>query len=319
MTVLAMWMEVEVTFSRVVVPLDGTVEGEDILPLARTIALATGARVELVHVVDPDDIVVMLPGAPTAGYPRRVVTKPRREPLRSQVSEMVRRRFDRYSQQIGETFRGIRGGITNHVLEGRTPHEILKFAGASQDTLLAISIRSGVASNLLTAARCPLLVSQSPTRVPRRQVNAELTTVLVHLDGSKLAAQVMPCAVGIARQLGLKLLLVTAIPGMPALYEEEGLASPGMVWRTSISEARSYLNKMRLCLAHKEPREVVVRVLGGDPETQTLALASEIPGCLVAVTATSHSGIRRWLRGNIADRIIRSSPAPGLVARAAQE
>ena len=79
----------QVTFSRVVVPLDDTVEGEDILPLVRTIALATGARVELVHVVDPDDIVVMLPGAPTAGYPRRVMTKPRREPLRSQVSEIV--------------------------------------------------------------------------------------------------------------------------------------------------------------------------------------------------------------------------------------
>ncbi|MFQ5875873.1 MAG: universal stress protein, partial [Dehalococcoidia bacterium] len=156
----------EVTFNRVVVPLDGTMEGEDILPLARTIALATGARVELVHVVDPDDIVVMLPGVPTAGYPRRVVTKPRREPLHSQVSEMVKRRYELYFQQIGETFRGIRGGMAHHVLEGRTPHEILKFAGAGQDTLLAISIRSGMASNLLTAARCPLLVSQSQTRVP---------------------------------------------------------------------------------------------------------------------------------------------------------
>ena len=99
------------TFNRIVVPLDGTVKSEDILPLVRTIAFATGDSVELVHVVDPDDIVVMLPGAPTAGYPRRVVTKPRREPLHSQVSEMTRRRFDLYFQQIGETFSGIRGGV----------------------------------------------------------------------------------------------------------------------------------------------------------------------------------------------------------------
>jgi len=309
----------EVTFNRIVVPLDGTVDGEDILPLVGTIALATGARVELLHVVDPDDIVVMLPGVPTAGYPRRVVTKPRREPLHSQVSEMVRRRFELYFQQMGETFKDTRGGMAHHILEGRTPHEILKFAGASQDTLLAISIRSAVTSNLLTAARCPLLVSQSPTGVPRRQGKAELTTVLVHLDGSNLAARVLPCAVGIARQLGLNVLLFTAIPGMPRLYEEEGLASPRGVWRTSISEARAYLNKMRLGLAHKELRVVVTRVLGGEPEKQTLALASEILGCLVAVTASGHSGIRRWLRGSVGDQIIRSSPVPVLVVRAGQE
>ena len=305
-----------VKFNRIVVPLDGTMEGEDILPLVRTIALSTDARVELVHVVDPDDIVVMLPGTPTAGYPRRVVTKPRREPLHSQVSEMVRRRFDLYFQQTRETFRGMHGGMTHHILEGRTHHEILNFAGASQDTLLAISIRSGVTRNLLTAARCPLLVNPSPTGAPCRQGKAELTTVLVHLDGSDLAAQVMPYAVGIAKQLGLRLLLVTSILGMPCLYEEEDLASPGMVWRTSISEARAYLDKMRICLAPNGPREVVARVLGGDPETQISALASEIPGCLVALTTPGHSGIRRWLHGSVADRTIRSSPAPVLAVRA---
>ena len=309
----------EVTFNRIVVPLDGTVEDEDILPLVRTIALATGARVELVHVVDPDDIVVTLPGAPTAGYARRVVTKPRREPSHSQVSEMVKRRFYRYFHLIAETFRDTRCEMAHYVLEGSATHEILKFAGASQDTLLAISIRGGGARNLLTAARCPLLVSKSSTRVPFNQDKAALSTVLVHLDAPKVAAEVLPFVIGIARQLGLKLLLVTTISGMPTLYEEEGLADPGKVWRTSISEARACLNKMRLCLTREEPREVVARILGGDPETQILALASEIPGCLVALTAPGHSGIRRWLRGDVADRIVRSSSAPVLVVRPTQE
>jgi nucleotide-binding universal stress UspA family protein len=262
---------------------------------------------------------VMLPGSPTAGYPRRVVTKPRREPLQSQVSEMVRRHFDLYFQQIRETFRGIRGGVAYHILNGKTRNEILEFAGASQDTLLSISIRSSVARSLIAAARCPLLVGQSLTGVPCRQDKGKVSTVLVHLDGSNLAAQVMPYAAGIAKQLGLRLLLVTSIPGMPILYEEEDIASPRKVWRTSTSEARAYLDKTRMCVAPKGPGEVITRVLGGDPETQISALASEIPGCLVALTTTGRTGIRSWLYGSVADLMIRTSPAPVLAIRATQK
>ncbi|PKB63192.1 MAG: hypothetical protein BZY67_01280 [SAR202 cluster bacterium Io17-Chloro-G1] len=307
------------TFNRIVVPLDGTVEGESILPLARTLALGSGARVELVHVVDPDEIVVTLPSIPTAGYTRRVVTKPRREPLHSQMSEMVKRRFDRYFHLITETFRDTCSEITQHVLEGGATQEILKFAGSSQDTLLAISTRSASTRNLLTAARYPMLLNQSSTKVPSSQDKAALSTVLVYLDGPRVAADVLPCAVGIARKFGLKLLLVAAIPGMPILYEEEDLANPGMDWRTSILESKAYLSEVQLSLASNERQEVAVRILGGDSETQILDLASEIPGCLVALGSPGYSGMQRWLRGSVADRVIRSSPAPVLAVRTNQE
>jgi nucleotide-binding universal stress UspA family protein len=140
--------------------------------------------------------------------------------------------------------------------------------------------------------------------------------VLVNLDGSNLASQVMPYAVGIAQHRGLRLLLVTSIPGMPYLYEEEDLVNPKMVWRTPISEARAYLDKMRIRMAPKVTGEVVTKVLGGDPETQISALASEIPGCLVALTNPVHSGITRWLHGGTTDLMTRTSHAPVLAVRA---
>jgi nucleotide-binding universal stress UspA family protein len=44
------------TIQRILVPLDGSVMSEQILPFATTIADAMGARIQLVHVVDPADV-----------------------------------------------------------------------------------------------------------------------------------------------------------------------------------------------------------------------------------------------------------------------
>lgn len=126
--------------------------------------------------------------------------------------------------------------------------------------------------------------------------------ILVPLDGSRLAEQIIPFVRWIAALNHIPVELLTAInpDAHPPLWPSEvGL---------------EYLQR----IAHEHfPEEITpTTVVGiGEPPSIITDLASENPDFLIAMATHGMSGIRRWLLGSVASKVIQSAANPLLLIR----
>ena len=133
--------------------------------------------------------------------------------------------------------------------------------------------------------------------------------VLVPLDGSGLAESVLPLLEPILKRADTEVLVLQvaqypAVPGTAAyvpLVEFE-------------AAAREYVKRVAAELTARGIRaRGLVRV--GPSAVGILEAAEEERVSLVALTTHGRTGLVRWLMGSVAEKVIRSCPAPALVFR----
>jgi len=146
--------------------------------------------------------------------------------------------------------------------------------------------------------------------------------ILVCLDGSELAEQILPYAVeeGLRFQGNLVLLQVVPepiafSPGIP------GTASVPVRTDTMLEEAkkalndaRDYLEEIATPLRKKGIQVEAVSILGGAGEA-ILSYASKNNVDLITIATHGRSGLRRGIFGSVADYVLRESGLPMLVIR----
>jgi len=145
--------------------------------------------------------------------------------------------------------------------------------------------------------------------------------LLVALDGSPLSEEILP--------------RVRPLLEAPALAAGEGRAAPELVivrvvpsGGTSVEESdaldagQAYIEAIRERLrSWTDPHgwSVQVREERGDPSERILACADELEPALVAMASHGRSGVTRWVRGSVAERVLRGCRAPLLLATPAAE
>jgi nucleotide-binding universal stress UspA family protein len=120
-------------------------------------------------------------------------------------------------------------------------------------------------------------------------------TVLVPVDGSELSERIL---VHVQRLLALadaEVLLLHVAPD-----------GPGLIDRKRIDELATELRS-----AGTNVRALVVK---GDPAAMILAAARELGPKLIAMSSHGRSGIARFFRGSVAERVLRHADAPLLLA-----
>lgn len=137
-----------------------------------------------------------------------------------------------------------------------------------------------------------------------------IATILVPLDGSPLADAVLPRVERIALREGALVHLLHVIG------PRETLTTPEQAELT----ARAHLDGVRARLEARGVR-VESRVARGDPAAVVLTSAVELRADLIAMSSHGRSGVLRWIRGSVAERVLREATAPLLVStpRAAGE
>ena len=155
--------------------------------------------------------------------------------------------------------------------------------------------------------------------------------ILVPLDGSSLARQVLPYARMVAEAKGADVELVEVIAPLEEFAKLEvsdsvaaGVGSRPDPWAapdewTLVEEhlrnnARKQLGEAATLLG----RETYARctVLEGEPAEAIIKEADKLPGTLIAMATHGRSGIGRWLLGSVTDSVIRHAEHPTLVIRA---
>ena len=142
--------------------------------------------------------------------------------------------------------------------------------------------------------------------------------ILVPLDGSDLAEQVLPHVVQLSTALGLAVALVRVTPTEES-YSRYLEYSVGAFQHLSLDpdeEAPAYLEKVAECLSQQGVESVQKKLLYGDPAAKIIDLAQKTPSTMVTMTTHGRSGFGCWFLGSVADRVVRHSEFPVLVIRA---
>jgi nucleotide-binding universal stress UspA family protein len=281
----------------VVVPLDGSEAAEQALPHAARIALAAGARMHLLGVIEHNQ--TGLTGQ--AGYIRAYLEQVARGTLELTL-ELAAVRLRR---------RGLR--VTTEAVVGDPTQTIISAADGSDDVLLIMStsgrgnagpqhVGHVIGDVMQTLTHPVLFVGPRPAQAPGQ--GAQSGRLLVPLDGSAVAEAAIPPAEDIAQLLDAELVLVQVErPLTPEVLPSGFLPNASRLEADAIAGAARYLGDVSRRLAPGSPASTVV--LRGSPSQ---ALIDFCCGGIdmVVMSARGDGSRRRATPGHTTDRLVRS-------------
>ncbi len=133
--------------------------------------------------------------------------------------------------------------------------------------------------------------------------------ILVTLDGSEIAEQILPYVADYGRMgYEIHLLRVALAHPVHKMKRDE-------VEEHVVDEAQKYLEHIRDRL-RKKGHVVEAHVLYGKAAEKILDFAESERFDVIALTTHGLSGIGRWVMGSVAEKIVRTSQVPVFVVRA---
>ena len=177
-------------------------------------------------------------------------------------------------------------------------------------------IYGSVADRVVRYAPVPVLVVRGGERPVER---SPIGRIVVPLDGSPLAEQALPVASALADDLGVPVHLVRALDAEMLRETVRAEASAAAAYAESIEAVRkvvaTYLDDRAKELRGRDIF-VTTEVRDGAPVDELLEMTK--PGDVIVMTTRGRSGVRRWLLGSVAERLVRDAAVPVLLVRLAQ-
>lgn len=136
--------------------------------------------------------------------------------------------------------------------------------------------------------------------------------ILVPLDGSKLAEEILPEVKNLARLTGaeISLLRVELIHTFPGVDPTERQVE-------AVQKAQDYLDELAEQL-RAENLKVSTHVRYGHEAMEILDHAAQDEIDILAMSTHGRTGLGRWALGSVAERVLRHSPKPVLLTRAGE-
>lgn len=305
-------------YSKVLIPLDGSKTAEKVLPYSRYLAGRFRIPVELLSVIDIVEMAMNL-SAEKAG-------------LFNAVIEERIRNSENYLRGVAATFSGIEVKCT--VEKGLPAETIMEKAGADKSTLINMATRGlsgikrwllgSVAAKVVQAAETPILLVRASGRgVAKDQIAFE--SIIVPLDGSELADQVLPHVVDLARAMNVEVVLVRAFELPPtAYYGADDLPPSAATFiptykelvATSSREAREYLDAKVKELRSHGLEKIRAETLEGTAADVIIDLARKTRNSLIVMCTHGLSGIKVWVLGGVTEKVVNHAESPLLIIRA---
>ncbi len=313
-------------YQRVLVPLDGSKLSEVVFPYVKELAGALDLKVTLLHLQKPEE----------------GESAPLHQAYVEHKAGVVRRDIEEVWQSVGAGAGKRSLEVSGELAVGYPAEEILRYAEENEVDLILMATRGrsgirrwvmgSVADKILRTSTVPiwLINVEAAERVaydkwPKR-------TIIVPLDGSKLAETVLPHVEVLTKQHGdepmeIVLLCVSepavtltyyspsarletpggAVHVMPQDYERELLARQKLL-------AGQYLAGVAERLKQVYPH-VRSEVLEGDPAKEIINYAERSPFSVIVMSTHARGGLSRWAYGSVAAKLLQKVPSPILLVR----
>jgi nucleotide-binding universal stress UspA family protein len=139
--------------------------------------------------------------------------------------------------------------------------------------------------------------------------------ILVCLDGSTLAEQVLDTAVSLAECAHAEIILLRVMEPANLLFDMETADQvQESVNALERGEAEAYLNNLMVALPPFSGT-LTARTLMGPPADTILDFAQEQQVDLIAMSSHGRSGISRWIYGSVAEKVMRGATCATLIMR----
>jgi len=285
-------------YSKILVPLDGSKTAEAVLPYSKFLAETLHLPVQLVHAIDPQSAAPVL---------------------------QAKREME-YLQGAAASY--LDSVQTECVVKSGAPAEIiLDTANLDPGAVIAMAThgQSGgqrwllgqVAQKVLQAAKNPLVLIR-PNDANKAASAGHFRTIIVPLDGSHLAEQVLPHVVFLARQLQTAVTLIRTYTLPTAGYfMAAGIAHPDMaaLGEKIKQEAGGYLEAKAAELKVQGLAKISSHIVEGHGPEEIIELARRNADSLIALASHGRSGFGRWVLGSVAERVVSYAGTPVLVIR----
>ena len=302
-----------VMYRHMLVPLDGSELAEAVFPYAGEIAASLKLdRLTLLHVIPPEEknLVVL-----HQGYIERAA-----ETVGNLCRDSQRTKGGAACAEKVQS-RGV-------LATGHPAEEILRYAEDNDVDIILMAThgRTGVqrwtmgsiADKVLRASKVPVWLIRAG--LPPEIVNDYLPTrkILVPLDGSELAASVLPYAEAVARQSDAGLIEITLLavcdPTLPATY----YAPAPYSWDDQVKGCKrqhgQYLTEIEKRL-RDSGLDVRSEVLIGKPAETIVEYVGEKRLNLIVMSTHGRSGLGRWVFGSVAEKVLNGVTTPILLVR----
>lgn len=312
-TVLALSPQEVAMFKTLLVPLDGSALAEQSLGQAAAIARDTGAEIDLVTVHQP---------IANDGYGE---------------APLDDHRWNDEHQYLETIASELAAGGSIHashsMLTGDPEEMICRRAADVEADLIVITShgRTGfsrtwfgsVADGLVRRAATPVLILRPMIGDMRRRAAHHLFNhVLVPLDGSKLAAEILPTAIDLARCSNARITLLGVVQPIPSsAYDPANLLPYAILLRDDsvtkrlAEEAAKELRDLSTQLVANGAASVDSHVVvEGNVAHGIVEFARSHDVDLIAIS-THGRGTSRYFVGSVADKVLRSSGLPMLLRR----
>lgn len=316
---------------KILIPLDGTAEAEQVVPFVGEIAKSGGFDVTLLTIIDPEGLDVTqtagegvlsardtgtggtgagmdVSGQGTGGTTGMVWMAEIGSPAdlskeEAEALDEANAASRQYLSNVEKTLEGM--GVNTDTLLGfgDPDREIAEEAIRSGATMIAMSARSGsfwergalgtTTDHVISESPMPVLVFK-PLEGLAHAVTVNPDTVVIALDGSESGERSIKPAVDLAGKIGAKIALVHV------LRRDRGRRR---------EQAEAYLKQT----SAKIGGDVVTRVASGKIDDEVILFADEFEHPMIVVAEHDGISIGRWLRGSNTDKVIRSAGYPVLV------
>jgi nucleotide-binding universal stress UspA family protein len=143
--------------------------------------------------------------------------------------------------------------------------------------------------------------------------------IMVPLDGSELAECVLPHVDAFIEGFHVQhIVFVRVVEPAAVFYSGDYPINPQVVKEMEITaqrNARDYLDQIVGRLKHKSI-DIHAEVLVGNVAESLADFSAKKDFDLILIATHGRSGVNRWVRGSIADKVLRSSNIPVLMVRA---
>ncbi|MBC8279231.1 MAG: universal stress protein [Chloroflexi bacterium] len=313
-------------YSRILVPLDGSDLAEHALPFAITLSRALSCPMELLRI--PEDkrthLGVEYDFAPIT-YDAMCVEGRETECLE-------------YLDTVAEKIRMEGIDVSTKVRSGLAPVLIVDETKTDADTIVVMAshgrsgvtrwIMGSVADAVLRESGGPLLLIRPI--VGEKSKDPHLDRIVLPMDGSLVAEQVLPHVTRLAKALGMGVDLVRVTPSVSEYYRDASVHHVGGMPATTYPsyeefvkgadvDAQSYMDDIKSDLEVEGVTSIETHLLHGSPTPVITDMARSNPGNIVMIATHGRSGVGRWVLGSVADSIARHSGCPVFLVRAKEE
>ena len=294
----------------IMVPTDGSGFDREAIRVALEMAERSNAKVRLVRVLASDTFFGTIP---EAEWTPMAVELGRSERA-SALSELYALAAECRSGFKADITVDLHGGPVVDVLQGyarRHDVDLIVMSTHGRSGISRLS-QGSVTDSLIRHTTIPVLVVKPPTNYLNPQPGQAFKRIVVPLDGSALAEQILPRVLTLGKLEEARISLVQVL--VPQPYSQKETLDPNLPWwDKDVSLAQAYLSRIASRLRRNDLIVTTDIVIGENIAHAIGDFASREKADLIAIATHGRGGLARMLRGSVADAIMLSGRTSMLV------